>query len=220
MYLLHMPQEKLYQLVMQKYRSANWREPILLMLMHKSRQIYLRRAAHRGGRTSPLWQLHKQSLPQLNPEEQASTLLALIKEQKLTRQEVEELLIACTDTRSLPVDKRQELGTDTVQRMAWKVLRQPFMLDHETFTLLVEALDSDEASLCEGAVMILQHSKSLPQDIQQRAVQKIQHILLDDTMCSQFSRMSYFEILRLYDTLFESLKVLVDRSQENVFHST
>ena len=32
--------------------------------------------------------------------------------------------------------------------------------------------------------------------------------------------MSYFEILRLYDTLFESLKVLVDRSQENVFHST
>ena len=158
-------------------------------------------------------------MPQLKPEEQASNLLALIKERQLTSQEVEELLIACTDTRSLPVDKQQELGTDTVQRMAWKVLRQPFMLDRETFTLVVEALDTDEASLCEGAVMILQHSKSLPQDIQQKAVQKIQHILLDDTMCSQFSSMSYFEILRLYDTLFESLKVLVDRSQGNIFRS-
>ena len=66
--------------------------------------------------------------------------------------------------------------------------------------------------------MMLQHSKSLPQDIQQRAVQKIQQILLDDTMYHQFSNMSYFEILRLYDTLFESLKALVDRSQGNALN--
>jgi hypothetical protein len=185
------------------------------MLMHKSRQIYLRGLARRRDRTALLWQPHTQPLPQLKPEEQASNLLALLKRQQLTRQEVEELLIACTDRRPLPADKQQALGVDTVQRMAWNVLRRPFILNEETLNMVLEALDTSEASLCEGAVMMLQHSKSLSPDIQQRAVQKIQQILLDDTMYRQFSRMSYFEILRLYDTLFESLKVLVDRSQGN-----
>jgi hypothetical protein len=125
---------------------------------------------------------------------------------------VEELLAACADTRLLSVDKQQELGTDTVQRTAWKVLRQSFILDQEALNILLEALNTSEASICEGAAIMLQHSKSLPQDIQQRAVQKIQQILQDNNMYHQFSKMSYFEILRLYDTLYESLKVLVDRS--------
>ncbi len=130
----------------------------------------------------------------------------------MRKQDVEELLIACTDTRLLSVDKQHELGIDTVQRMAWKVLRQPLILDQETLNIVVEALDTSEAAICEGAAMMLQHSKLLPQDIQQRAVQKIQQILRDDTMYHRFSGVSYFAILRLYDTLFKSLKVLLDRS--------
>jgi hypothetical protein len=218
MYLLHMPQEELNQLVVVNYHTANWREPLLLMLMHKSRQIYLRGLARRRDRTAPLWQPDTQPLVQLQPEERASNLLALLKEQQLTKQDVEELLMACIDTRLLSVDKQRKLGIDTVQRMAWRVLRQPFALDHETLNMVLEALDTSDASLCEGAVMMLQHSKPLPQDIQQRAVQKIQQILLDDSMYHQFSNMSYFEILRLYDTLFESLKALVDRSQGNALN--
>jgi len=217
-YLLRMPQEELNQLVVQHYHATNWREPLLLMLMHKSRQLSLRGLARRHDRTAPLWQAHTQPLVQLQPEERASNLLALLKEQQPTKQDVEELLMACTDTRLLSVDKQRKLGIDTVQRMAWRVLRQPFALDHETLNMVLEALDTSDASLCEGAVMMLQHSKSLPQDIQQRAVQKIQQILLDDSMYHQFSNMSYFEILRLYDTLFESLKALVDRSQGNALN--
>jgi len=219
MYLLHMPQEELNQFVVRNYRAADWREPLLLMMMHKSRQIYLRRLVHRPASTAPLWQPHTQPLPRLKPEERASGLLTIIKEQQLTRQEVEELLRACTDTRPLPANKQRELGIDTVQKVAWRVLEQPFILPEETFNMLLEALDASEASLCEGAIMILQHSKFLPQDIQQRAVQKIQQILLDDTIYHQFSKMSYFEILRLYNTLFKSLKALVDRSQGNVSNS-
>ena len=96
--------------------------------------------------------------------------------------------------------------------MAWKVLRQPFILDQETMDMVLAALDTSEASTCEGAAMILQHSKSLSQDKQQKAVQKIQQMLLDETMYHQFAAASFFELLRLYDTLFESLKVLIDRS--------
>jgi hypothetical protein len=210
LYLLRMPQEELNQLVVEHYHTAWWREPLLLMLSSKSRQMFLRRLTHQSDKPAPRsW---SSTLPQLNPEQRASNLLALLREQHLAKQSVEELLTACADTRLLSVDKQQELGTDTVQRMAWKVLRQSFILDQEAMNIVLEALNTSEASICEGAAMMLQHSKSLPQDIQQRAVQKIQQILQDNTMYHQFSKMSYFEILRLYDTLYESLKVLVDRS--------
>jgi hypothetical protein len=217
MYLLHMPQEELIQLVIQNHQAASWREPLLLMMMYKSRQINLRGLACRGDRPVPPWQTSTQALARLRPEEQASDLLELLKEQQLTRQDVEELLIACTDTRFLSVDKQHELGIDTVQRVAWKLLSQPLTLDHEALTLVVDALDASEASLCEGAVLILQHSKSLPQEIQHRAIQKIRQILQDDTMYQRFSGVSYFAMLRLYNTLFQSLKVLVNRSQPNNF---
>jgi hypothetical protein len=78
--------------------------------------------------------------------------------------------------------------------------------------MLLAAIDTHGASICEGAAMLLQHSTSMPQDKRQRAVQKIQQMLLDDTMYHQFSAASFFELLRLYNTLFESLKALVDRS--------
>src|SRR5207248_773151 len=106
-----------------------------------------------------------------------------------------------------------ELGVDTVQSMTWKVLRQPLILDQETLVdMVLAALDTSEASICEGAAMLLQHSTLMPQNQQQKAVQKIQQMLLDDTMYHQFAAASFFELLRLYDTLFESLKVLIDRS--------
>src|SRR5882762_2848471 len=71
-----------------------------------------------------------------------ASLVALLKEQQPTKQDVEELLMACTDTRLLSVDKQRKLGIDTVQRMAWRVLRQPFALDHETLNMVLEALDT------------------------------------------------------------------------------
>jgi len=183
--------------------------------MYKSRQINLRGLAYHGDRPAHLWKPSTQALARLSPEELASDLLALLKEQQLTKQDVEELLIACADTRLLSADKQHELGIDTVQRMAWKVLRQPLILDQETLNMLVEALDTGEAAICEGAAMMLQHSKSLPQEIQQRAIQEIQQILRDDTMYYRFSGVSYYSILRLYDTLFQSLNILVNRSQPN-----
>jgi hypothetical protein len=115
----------------------------------------------------------------------------------------------------LPVDKQHELGIDTVQRMAWKVLRQPLILDQETLNMLVEALDTSEAAICEGAAIMLQHSKSPPQEIQHRAIREIQQTLRDDTMYHRFSGENYYSILRLYDTLYQSLSVLVNRSQPN-----
>jgi hypothetical protein len=210
LYLLRLPQVELNQLVVAHYHTALWREPLLLTLAYKSRQLYLRGLTHQSDKPAPRSWSH--TVPQLNPGQRASNLLALLREQHLTRQSVEELLTACADTRLLSADKQQELGTETVQQMAWKVLRHSFILDQEALNILLEALNASEAAICEGAAMMLQQSQSLPQDIQQRAVQQIQQILQDNTMYQQFAHMSYLEILRLYDTLYESLKGLVDRS--------
>jgi NACHT domain len=212
LYLLRMPQEELIQLVVQHYHAPNWREPLLLLLSYKSRQILLRGLSRRRDKPPPrVWSPAYQSA-QLTPEERARNLQALLKGPRLTKQCVEELLASCTDTRLLSVGKQQELGVDTVQRMAWKVLSQPLLLDQEALDMALAALDAHDASICEGAAMLLQHSTSMPQDEQQRAVQKIQQMLLDDTMYHQFSAANFFELLRLYNTLFESLKALGVRS--------
>ena len=182
------------------------------MLAHKSRQVLLRGLSRRRDRPALGGWSPTHQLAQLKPEERANNLLTLLKEPHLTKQSVEELLTACTDTRLLSVGKQQELGVDTIQSMAWKVLRQSLILDQETLDMVLAALDTSEASICEGAAMLLQHSTLMPQNQQQKAVQKIQQLLLDDTMYYQFAAASFFELLRLYDTLFESLKVLIDRS--------
>lgn len=212
LYLLRLPQKELIQLVVEHYHAPNWREPLLLLLAYKSRQILLRGLSRRRDRPAPRTWSPTHQVAQLKPEEQANNLLALLKEPYLPKQSVEELLIACIDTRLLPMGRQQELGIETVQSMAWKVLRQPFSLDQETLDMVLAALETSEASICEGAAMLLQHCKFMPQDKQQKAVQKIQQLLLDDTMYHQFAAANFFELLRLYDTLFESLKVLIDRS--------
>jgi len=212
LYLLRMPQEELIQLVVQHYHALNWREPLLLLLSYKSRQILLRGLSRRRDKPAPRGWSPAHRLAQVKPEERAYNLQALLKEPRLTKQCVEELLTACTDTRLLTVGKQQELDVDTVQSMAWKVLNQPLLLDQEALDMVLAALDAHEASICEGAAMLLQHSTSIPQDKQQRSVQKIQQMLLDDTMYHQFSAASFFELLRLYNTLFESLKALGDCS--------
>jgi len=212
LYLLHMPQEELKQFAFQQYHAATWGEPLLLALTYKGRQSPLIAPTRQLDKPVPEERTPTQPLAPSNPEERARNLQALQRVQQLTGQRVEVLLAACTDRRPLSSAARQELGVGTVQEMAWKVLRQPFVLDQEALNTVLKGLDSSMPSVCEGAAMLLQQSKSLPQDIQQRAAQKIWQILLDSNVQQRFSPLSYFELLRFYDTLFETLKVITDHA--------
>ncbi len=212
LYLLHMPQEELKQFAFQHYHSATWREPLLLALTYKSRQSLLIAQSRQLDKPAPQEEPPTQPLAPSNPEERARNLQALQRVQQLTKQRVEELLAACTDTRLLSSGARQELRVGTVQEMAWRVLRQAFVLDQEALNTVLKALDSSKAPICEGAAMLLQQSKSLPQDIQRRAAEKIWQILIDSNVHQRFSPLGYFELLRFYDTLFETLKVITDHA--------
>ena len=132
-------------------------------------------------------------------------------ERQLTQPQVAELLAACIDTRLLPEDTRRQLGGDTVQALAWKVLMQPFVLEHEVLDTVLRALDSSKAPICEGAAMLLQHSQALPEDIQHKATQKIWQLLLDDVQL-RYPSLGYVDLVRLYDTLFKTLEVVTNHS--------
>jgi len=182
------------------------------MLTYKNRQTLL--TARTGKLAESLTYKEIPIHPHIQPmpEERARDIRALQQLQQLTEQQVEELLEACIDTRPLPISIQQELRVGTVQEMAWKSLRQPFILDHEAQSTALKALDSSMASICEGAAMLLQHSKTLAQDIQQSATQKIWQLLLDGNSQHRFPTSGYFELPRLYDTLFQTLRVLTGYS--------
>jgi len=210
--LLHMPQDELKQFAFQQYHSAAWREPLLLALRYKIKQNLLTVRARQQDEPAPSEGLPTNLLAQTTPEEWARNLQALGRVQRLTMRHGEELLAACIDTRPLPKATQQALGVGTVQEMAWKLLRQPFVLSPEGLDAVLRALESSKAPICEGAAMLLQRSTTLPRDRQQQAARKIWQMLIDNNITHQFSALSYFELRRLYDTLFETLQVLGSHS--------
>jgi hypothetical protein len=210
--LLQMPQDEWKQFALQQYHSTTWREPLLLALRYKTRQNLLTVRARQQNEPAPSRGSNMQSLAQTPLEEQARNLLAFERVHQLTKQDVEELLAACIDTRQLPETIQQAVGVGTIQGMAWKLLRHPFVLQPDALDEVLRALESSKAPICEGAAMLLQHSTTLPQDKQQQAADKIWQLLIDNNVTHQCSPLSSFELRRLYDTLFETLQVLAPHS--------
>ena len=210
--LLQMPQEEWKQFALQQYHSTAWREPLMLALRYKTRQNELTVRARQQNEPAPSRGSNMQSLAQTPLEEQARNLLAFERVHQLTKQDVEELLAACIDTRQLPETIQQAVGVGTIQEMAWKLLRHPFVLQPDALDAVLRALESSKAPICEGAAMLLQHSTTLPQDRQQQAADKILQMLIDNDVTHRCSPSSSFELRRLYDTLFETLQVLAPHS--------
>jgi hypothetical protein len=210
--LLQLLQDEWKQFAFQQYHSAAWREPLLLALRYKTRQNLLTIRARQQNEPTPSRGSNTPSLSQTSLEEQARNLLAIERVHQLTKQDVEELLAACIDTRQLPEAIQRAVGVGTIQEMAWKLLRQPFVLQPEAQDAVLRALESSKAPICEGAAMLLQHSTTLPQDRQQQAADKIWQLLIDNDVTHWCSPLSSFELQRLYDTLFETLQVLSPHS--------
>ena len=212
LFLLHMPQEQLKQFAFQNYQSDTWRDFLLQALAYKSSLVLLSARSRQLDETAT-YKGSSSQIPILSkPEDRAREIQALQREHKLTKAQVEELLAATIDTRSLPGNIQPELGVNTVQELAWKLLKQPFVLEDEAMDAVLRALDSNKAPVVEGAVMLLQHSKPLPRDAQQSTTQKIWQLLIDDHEQHRFSKLGYIELLRLYNTLFKTSQAITDHS--------
>ncbi len=142
LYLLHMPQEELKQFAFQHYHLAIWREPLKLTLIYKRKLNLLASRSTQLEGHAPDKEYPAQAFIQSKPEDRAIEIEMLQHERQLTQPQVAELLAACIDTRLLPEGTRRQLGGDTVHALAWRVLTQPFVLEHEALDTVLRALDS------------------------------------------------------------------------------
>ncbi len=96
----------------------------------------------------------------------------------LTKEEAEEILAACTDTRRLSKDVREKVGNAySVQQVAWNMSEQQFSMEVAAQQAVVNAIDDDLAIVCAAAARLLQHSKELSPVIREEAMKKIDGVI-------------------------------------------
>jgi hypothetical protein len=158
-----------------------------------------------------------QSPPPGTPDGRAIALYALKVQREPTVTQIEELLSACTDARTIPELKRAEVGNaNTVQKAALDLLDKPFDLKQDVVAVLIRALADKDALVCAAAALLLLHGKLLLPETQKvvmrkEAAQKMMEILQDDELSRRpLDLLRDYEEWRLDDVLFETLKVLVE----------
>jgi len=148
------------------------------------------------------------------PDTRATNLYAYTQqqqEQQLTKQQVEELLAACTDTRRLSEDTQEKVGKAyTVQQVAWNLLNQQFTMEADALQHVVQTLDEDQAILCAAAALLLRKRKELAPEMREEAMQKIMTILADGERSRRPLDTPDDTVWRLDDVLFETLQVLAE----------
>ncbi len=125
--------------------------------------------------------------------------------------QVDEILSACMDTRQVPEELREGYQSSTPQEIAWRLLTQRFDLEADALSVLVQALDHENAIICAASALLLQHCK-MPQQqesLLSEAAKKIMGILQDDLLWSRpLDPPNQNIIWRLSDVLFDTLKIL------------
>ncbi len=157
--------------------------------------------------TRPSTQL---SPAQITPDAWVTALHALTQLDHLTKPQVEELLKACADTRELSQDKKKEVKAGSIQEVAWGLLSRPFTMEEEALSVVVQALDDNEAIVCAASARLLKSSKTLPQRIRKEVTQKSMRLLADDELSHRPLYTPDYDDWRLDDLLFEMLQVLAE----------
>jgi hypothetical protein len=143
-------------------------------------------------------------------------LYALRLEKQLGKQQVEDLLVACTDTRQLSEDARLKVHAyaSTVQRIAWKVVTQPFVLELKADALdhVVYTLENENAIVSAAAAWLLQRSKNdIPPSRREAAVQSLVGTLKNENLSHRLLDVpNAMKIARLDDVLFDTLRALAE----------
>jgi hypothetical protein len=148
-------------------------------------------------------------LGQESIDEQGRLVYALKRQRQLTRSQVLRLLDASINKGRLSTERMGEYGALTVQGIAWSVLVQPFSLDSDASAAIINALDSDNPTICATAALLLQNCKTLASGTRETSARKIVALLDDETLAWQpLDVPPTLPITRLDDLLFETLKVL------------
>jgi len=129
------------------------------------------------------------------------------------------ILAGCTDEREVSEDVWVETNPDLtwweptgpVRKLAWELVGKQFSMEENALMMLVEELEDDEAIVCAAAALLLKaNSKGLSQDVRKEAGQKIMKILGDDVLSRRPLDTPDYDVGRLDDVLFETLRVVAE----------
>jgi hypothetical protein len=150
--------------------------------------------------------------PQATPDEQAISLYAFKQQRELTEAQVEELLQACADVRTLSDEKKKEVGNaGTVHAVAWNLLDQQFSLSAGAAPILARYVEDKQTLVCAAAARLLKSSsRRIPKPVCKEAAQKVMEILQDDELSHRLLDTPDSRVWRLDDVLFETLRALVE----------
>jgi len=160
--------------------------------------------------TSPSSSLPPSSLNN-EADKQGIDLYNLRLEKQLGKQQVEDLLAACTDTRQLSEDARLRIHAyaSTLQRVAWKVVTQPFVLELKADALdyIVHMLENEKAIVSAAAAWLLRRSKNdIPSSTREIAVQSLVETLKNEKLSYRLLDVpNAMKIELLDDVLFSTL---------------
>jgi hypothetical protein len=153
--------------------------------------------------------------PSATPEEWVMRLLGYIhahrQPQVFTKAQIEEILVACADAREW-FKKKTENGHKvySVQEIAWTMIDAHYNMEPDAQQALVQGLDHDEAIVCAAAALLLKRSRGLSKAMREEAMKKIIDILADDQRSRRPLDPPDYEVWRLDEVLFETLKALAD----------
>lgn len=106
---------------------------------------------------------------------------------------------------------REVYSEGTVSQVAWRLLSQPFNIEAEALATVAQALEDQEVVVCAAAALLLQNCKRIPQKVREDAALRIiRSLSVDDLSQRPLDPPEYSKIWRLYDVLFETLKVLAE----------
>jgi hypothetical protein len=149
-------------------------------------------------------------------DEKAAKLNTLKHLPILSKEDVEGLLLACTDTRQLSQEKWKELTdllrvytTDsTVGQIAWQLLSQSYSFETDASAVVVLSLDDENPIVCTASALLLQNCKRIPNNQREEAIHKIARMLKDEKILYRSLDLPNYCVALMDDVMFDAVKAL------------
>jgi len=153
--------------------------------------------------------------------ERVASLHKLKNSQKITKLQIDELIVALDDKRYISYDEREELAKQSIKfknsyinNITVELLMEESNFELDSLNFLVQILTDNNPMVCEIAALLLQRNKTFPQSLRNEAIQRIMMLLKENvTTHRSLHQLDNSRFWRLDDVLFETLQALISQQE-------
>ncbi len=157
----------------------------------------------------------------MSEAERVASLHKLKNSQKITKLQIDELIVALDDKRYISYDEREELAKQSIKfknsyinNITVELLMEESNFELDSLNFLVQILTDNNPMVCEIAALLLQRNKTFPQSLRNEAIQRIMMLLKENvTTHRSLHQLDNSRFWRLDDVLFETLQALISQQE-------